>query len=407
MNIDHGSEAEAFRDEIRAFLLDGVPPNVKEKLELRQLSGSEPSYSNLTKDEYLDWHRALNKKGWVAPHWPINYGGLGWTPLQRHVYEEELGLAGVPRILPFGPTMVGPVIMEFGSDQQKEHFLPRILSGEDMWCQGYSEPSSGSDLASLKTRAVRDGDHYIVNGSKIWTTSAHWADMIFCLVRTDTEVKKQEGISFLLINMHGPGIEVRPIITFDGGHEINQVFFDDVRVPATNLVGEENKGWTYAKFLLKHERGSVAAIGAQKRQLMRLKEIARGEQSNGGRLIEEPTFRDKISKAEIDLMALEYTELRAVSAATLGDVPGTEVNLLKIRGSEMQQKISELMVEAIGYYSNPFLPGSADLGWNEAPVGPEYGGHLAPDYFNWRKSSIYSGSNEVQKNIISKMVLGL
>ena len=407
MNIDHGSEAETFRDEIRAFLQDGVPPNVKEKLELRQLSGSEPSYSNLTKDEYLDWHRALYKKGWVAPHWPINHGGLGWTPLQRHVYEEELGLAGVPRILPFGPTMVGPVIMEFGSDQQKEHFLPRILSGEDMWCQGYSEPSSGSDLASLKTRAVRDGNDYIVNGSKIWTTSAHWADMIFCLVRTDTDVKKQEGISFLLINMHDPGIEVRPIITFDGGHEINQVFFDDVRVPTTNLVGEENKGWTYAKFLLKHERGSVAAIGAQKRQLMRLKEIARAEQSNGGRLIEEPTFRDKISKAEIDLMALEYTELRAVSAATLGDVPGTEVNFLKIRGSEMQQKISELMVEAIGYYANPFLPESAETGWNEEPVGQEYGAYLASDYFNWRKSSIYSGSNEVQKNIISKMVLGL
>ena len=407
MNIDHGSEAETFRDEIRAFLQDGVPPNVKEKLELRQLSGSEPSYSNLTKDEYLDWHRALYKKGWVAPHWPINHGGLGWTPLQRHVYEEELGLAGVPRILPFGPTMVGPVIMEFGSDQQKEHFLPRILSGEDMWCQGYSEPSSGSDLASLKTRAVRDGNDYIVNGSKIWTTSAHWADMIFCLVRTDTDVKKQEGISFLLINMHDPGIEVRPIITFDGGHEINQVFFDDVRVPTTNLVGEENKGWTYAKFLLKHERGSVAAIGAQKRQLMRLKEIARAEQSNGGRLIEEPTFRDKISRAEIDLMALEYTELRAVSAATLGDVPGTEVNLLKIRGSEMQQKISELMVEAIGYYANPFLPESAETGWNGEPVGQEYGTHLAPDYFNWRKSSIYSGSTEVQKNIISKMVLGL
>jgi len=407
VNIDHGSEAETFRDEIRAFLQDGVPPNVKEKLELRQLSGSEPSYSNLTKDEYLDWHRALYKKGWVAPHWPINHGGLGWTPLQRHVYEEELGLAGVPRILPFGPTMVGPVIMEFGSDQQKEHFLPRILSGEDMWCQGYSEPSSGSDLASLKTRAVRDGNDYIVNGSKIWTTSAHWADMIFCLVRTDTDVKKQEGISFLLINMHDPGIEVRPIITFDGGHEINQVFFDDVRVPTTNLVGEENKGWTYAKFLLKHERGSVAAIGAQKRQLMRLKEIARAEQSNGGRLIEEPTFRDKISRAEIDLMALEYTELRAVSAATLGDVPGTEVNLLKIRGSEMQQKISELMVEAIGYYANPFLPESAETGWNGEPVGQEYGAHLAPDYFNWRKSSIYSGSTEVQKNIISKMVLGL
>ena len=231
--------------------------------------------------------------------------------------------------------------------------------------------------------------------------------MIFCLVRTDTDVKKQEGISFLLINMHDPGIEVRPLITLDGGHEVNQVFFTDVRVPATNLVGEENKGWTYAKFLLKHERASVAAIGAQKRQLQRLKEIARGEQSSGGKLIEEPTFRDKISKAEIDLMALEYTELRAVSAANLGETPGTEVNLLKIRGSEMQQKISELMLEAIGYYANPFLPESAEPGWNETPVGPEYGAHLAPDYFNWRKSSIYSGSNEVQKNIISKMVLGL
>ena len=297
--------------------------------------------------------------------------------------------------------------MEFGSAELKEYFLPRILSGEDMWCQGYSEPSSGSDLASLKTRAVRDGDDYIVNGSKIWTTSAHWADMIFCLVRTDTDVKKQEGISFLLINMHTPGIEVRPLITLDGGHEVNQVFFTDVRVPATNLVGEEHKGWTYAKFLLKHERASVAAIGAQKRQLQRLKEIARGEQSSGGKLIEEPTFRDKISKAEIDLMALEYTELRAVSAANLGETPGTEVNLLKIRGSEMQQKISELMLEAIGYYANPFLPESAEPGWNETPVGPEYGAHLAPDYFNWRKSSIYSGSNEVQKNIISKMVLGL
>ena len=231
--------------------------------------------------------------------------------------------------------------------------------------------------------------------------------MIFCLVRTDTDVKKQEGISFLLINMHTPGIEVRPLITLDGGHEVNQVFFTDVRVPATNLVGQENKGWTYAKFLLKHERASVAAIGAQKRQLQRLKEIARGEQSSGGKLIEEPTFRDKISKAEIDLMALEYTELRAVSAANLGETPGTEVNLLKIRGSEMQQKISELMLEAIGYYANPFLPESAEPGWNETPVGPEYGAHLAPDYFNWRKSSIYSGSNEVQKNIISKMVLGL
>ncbi|HIM72228.1 MAG TPA: pimeloyl-CoA dehydrogenase large subunit, partial [Alphaproteobacteria bacterium] len=320
---------------------------------------------------------------------------------------EEIGLAGTPRVMPFGVNMVGPVIMEFGTNAQKEYYLPRILSCEDVWCQGYSEPSSGSDLASLKTRAVRDGDQYVVNGSKIWTTSAHWADLIFCLVRTDTEVKNQEGISFLLINMHDPGIDVRPIITMDGGHEVNQVFFTDVRVPVTNLVGEENKGWTYAKFLLKHERAGIAAIGSQKRQLNRLKEIARAEQSNGQALIEEPRFRDKISKAEIDLMALEYTELRAVSAANQGGVPGTEVNLLKIRGSEMQQKISELLIEAIGYYANPFVPDSFEAGWNEEPIGPDYAATLAPEYFNWRKSSIYAGSNEVQKNIISKMVLGL
>lgn len=407
MNFDYESETETLRNEVQMFLRDGVPAIVREKLELRQLSGSEPSYSNLTKDEYLEWHKALYEKGWVAPGWPNEHGGLGWTPLQSHIFDEELGLAGVPRILPFGPTMVGPVIMEFGNDAQKAHYLPRILSGEDIWCQGYSEPSSGSDLASLKTRAIRDGDHYVVNGSKIWTTSAHWADMIFCLVRTNPDVKNQEGISFLLINMHDPGIEVRPIITLDGGHEINQVFFTDVRVPTSNLVGEEDKGWTYAKFLLKHERSSVAAIGAQKRQLMRLKEMAQGEQSNGTRLIEEPRFRDKISKAEIELMALECTELRAVSATSHGEVPGTEVNLLKIRGSEMQQKISELMIEAIGYYANPFMPETAEPGWNEERVGPSYGAHVAADYFNWRKSSIYSGSNEIQKNIISKMVLGL
>ena len=266
---------------------------------------------------------------------------------------------------------------------------------------------SGSDLASLKTRAVKDGDHYLVNGSKIWTTSAHWADMIFCLVRTDTEAKNQEGISFLLINMHDPGIQVRPIITMDGGHEVNQVFFQDVKVPVANLVGEENKGWTYAKFLLKHERAGIAAIGSQKRQLRRLKEIAKAEQTNGKPLIEEVRFRDKISRAEIDLLALEYTELRAVSAANQGEAPGTEVNLLKIRGSEMQQTISELLVEAVGYYANPYIPDSRDPGWNEEPIGPDYAASLAPEYFNWRKSSIYAGSNEIQKNIISKMVLGL
>ena len=398
MNLDYSDSDRSFREEVQNFIRDNLPTDIKAKIDSRQ---------KLTKDDYMAWHKILHSRGWVAPNWPIDFGGPGWTPLQCHIFDEEIGLAGVPRVLPFGVAMVGPVIMEFGTNAQKEYYLPRILSSEDVWCQGYSEPGSGSDLASLKTSAVREGDEYIVNGSKIWTTSAHWADLIFCLVRTDTKAKNQEGISFLLINMHDPGIDVRPIITLDGGHEVNQVFFENVRVPVKNLVGEENKGWTYAKFLLKHERAGIAAIGSQKRQLNRLKEIARAEQSNGQALIEESRFRDKISKAEIDLMALEFTELRAVSAANQGGVPGTEVNLLKIRGSEMQQKISELLIEAIGYYANPFIPDSFEAGWNEEPIGPDYAATLAPEYFNWRKSSIYAGSYEVQKNIISKMVLGL
>ncbi|PPR19037.1 MAG: Cyclohexane-1-carbonyl-CoA dehydrogenase [Alphaproteobacteria bacterium MarineAlpha9_Bin7] len=398
MNLEYSDADQAFREEVQNFLRDNTPSTIRTKIDARQ---------KLTKEDYMAWHKILYGRGWVAPNWPVEFGGTGWTPLQCHIFDEEIGLSGSPRVLPFGVNMVGPVIMEFGNDTQKAHYLPRILSCEDVWCQGYSEPGSGSDLASLKTRATRDGDEYVVNGSKIWTTSAHWADMIFCLVRTDTNAKNQEGISFLLINMHESGIDVRPIITMDGGHEVNQVFFEDVRVPITNLVGEENKGWTYAKFLLKHERAGIAAIGSQKRQLNRLKEIARAEQSNGQALIEEPRFRDKISRAEIELMALEYTELRAVSAANQGRVPGTEVNLLKIRGSEMQQKISELLIEAIGYYANPFVPDSFDAGWNEEPIGPDYAAALAPEYFNWRKSSIYAGSNEIQKNIISKMVLGL
>ena len=398
MNLDFSDSEISFRREVQEFLKDHIPSTIKSKID---------AHHKLSKDDYMEWHKILYTKGWAAPNWPEEHGGTNWTALQCHIFDEEIGLAGTPRILPFGVNMVGPVIMEFGNDTQKNRYLPRILSGEEIWCQGYSEPGSGSDLASLKTRAVQDGDHYIVNGSKIWTTSAHWADMIFCLVRTDTEVKKQEGISFLLINMHDPGIEVRPIITMDGGHEVNQVFFQDVKVPIANLVGEENKGWTYAKFLLKHERAGIAAIGSQKRQLKRLKDIARAEQTNGQPLLEEPRFRDKISRAEIDLMALEYTELRAVSAASQGDAPGTEVNLLKIRGSEMQQTISELLIEAVGYYANPYTPDSREPGWNEEPIGPDYAASLAPEYFNWRKSSIYAGSNEVQKNIISKMVLGL
>ena len=398
MNLNYSEADQTFRTEVQNFIRDNLPSASQAKIDKNQ---------KFAKEDYLTWQKVLYERGWVAPNWPVEFGGTGWSPLEAHIFDEEIGLSGSPRVLPFGVMMVGPVIMEFGSKEQKELYLPRILSGEDIWCQGYSEPGSGSDLASLKTRAVRSGEEYVVNGSKIWTTSAHWADMIFCLVRTNPDVKKQEGISFLLIDMHSPGISVHPIITMDGGHEVNQVFFEDVRVPVENLVGEEDKGWTYAKFLLKHERAGIAAIGSQKRQLHRLKEIANAEQSNGVPLINESRFRDKISKVEIDLMALEYTELRAVSAANQGNVPGTEVNLLKIRGSEMQQKISELLVEAIGYYANPFVPDSFQSGWNEESIGPDYAATLAPEYFNWRKSSIYAGSNEIQKNIISKMVLGL
>jgi hypothetical protein len=361
----------------------------------------------LDREDYLTWQRILNDKGWLAPSWPAEYGGTGWTAVQKHIFEEELAFAEAPRVIPFGVTMVGPVVIAFGSDAQKSRYLPRILTSEDWWCQGYSEPGSGSDLASLRTKAVRDGDHYIVNGSKTWTTMAHWADMIFCLVRTDPKAKNQEGISFLLMDMKGPGITVQPIVTIEGGHEVNTVFFEDVRVPAENLVGEENKGWTYAKFLLGHERAGIAAVGQSKRQIEKVKDIARAEQSGGRPLIEDGRFRDKVSNVEIRLMALEYTELRSLAAESKGQAPGPEASLLKIKGTEVQQAITELAIEAVGYYANPYIPEAFQDGWNEAPVGPDYAAAAAPRYFNWRKSSIYGGSNEIQKNIIAKMVLGL
>ena len=397
MNIDHGSEAETFRDEIRAFLQDGVPPNVKEKLELRQLSGSEPSYSNLTKDEYLDWHRALYKKGWVAPHWPINHGGLGWTPLQRHVYEEELGLAGVPRILPFGPTMVGPVIMEFGSDQQKEHFLPRILSGEDMWCQGYSEPSSGSDLASLKTRAVRDGNDYIVNGSKIWTTSAHWADMIFCLVRTDTDVKKQEGISFLLINMHDPGIEVRPIITLDGGHEINQVFFDDVRIPIENVVGEIDRGWDIVVTTLSVERGSSSQHARLEADLDLLIEATKRAPRAHGTAADDPQVRQRVAGFAAEMMVMRMSAYRNAWRISQEGLPGPEGSTLKVFWSELDQRLKKAAVEILG--PRAMVPEGDPLALDD--------GYWAYESLWSRAATIYAGTSEVQRNIIANRVLGL
>ena len=397
MDLDISAEDRAFRDEVRAFIDRSLPSDTREKVR-RGLK--------LTKDDHVNWHRILHANGWGAPGWPVEYGGPDWTPMQRHIFEEETGRNHCPRLMPFGLKMVGPVIQAFGSDEQKAQHLPKIASSEIQWCQGYSEPGAGSDLASLKTRAVRDGDTYIVNGQKTWTTAAHWADWIFCLVRTDETVKKQEGISFLLIDMATPGITVKPIITMEGGHEVNEVFFDDVVVPASNRVGPENKGWTIAKFLLGHERTSIAEIGRSKAQLEKLTEIAAAERKNGAPLIDDPRFREKIARAEIDLMALEMTLLRVVSAESAGRVPGPEASLLKIRATELQQELGELLMEAIGYYSHPDTPEAREFGWNEPSVGPDYAVSLSPAYFNLRKTSIYGGSNEVQRGIISKMVLG-
>ncbi|MBL28911.1 MAG: pimeloyl-CoA dehydrogenase large subunit [Rhodospirillaceae bacterium] len=398
MTLELGPADRAFRDDVRAWLAGALPAWLSDKVE----NGLE-----LAKDDYLLWQKALHARGWMAPNWPTEWGGTGWTPIQRYLFEEETALAGAPRVIPFGVSMVGPVIIAFGSDAQKRHYLPRILSSADWWCQGYSEPGSGSDLASLRTRAFRDGDHYVVNGQKTWTTLAQHADMIFCLVRTSTEGKPQEGISFLLIDMKTPGITVRPIITMDGGHEVNDVFFEDVRVPVENLVGKENEGWTYAKFLLGHERFSITAVARSKRQLERVKRIAGIEQAGGQPVIADRRFRDRVAEVELDLMALEFTELRYLAAEAEGKAPGPEASLLKIKGTEVQQAITELTLDAVGYHALPYQPGQLRDGSNEPPIGPDYAVSAAPVYFNWRKASIYGGSNEIQKNIIAKMVLGL
>ncbi len=399
MDLEFSESDNAFRQEVRTFIRDNLPADIRRKME---------NDLELARDDYVTWQRILYKRGWMAPNWPAEHGGTGWTPVQRYIFEQELAYGHTPRVLPFGVSMVGPVIIAFGNNDQKNRYLPRILSSDDWWCQGYSEPGSGSDLASLRTRAVRDGNHYVVNGQKTWTTLAQYADMIFCLVRTDPEAAKpQEGISFLLIDMHSPGITVQPIVTIDGGHEVNSVFFEDVRVPVENLVGKENAGWSYAKFLLSHERFGIAAVARSEVQIERLKHIAAAEMVDGKPLIQDPAFRKKIAQVEVELMALEYTELRAMAAESAGKPPGPEASLLKIRGTEIQQEITALLMEAVGNYAQPYLPEAMQDGWNEDPVGPDYAAPLAGRYFNWRKASIYGGSNEIQKNIISKMVLGL
>lgn len=390
-------EERAFQEEVRGFLRERLPDDVRE--------GTRTG-ARMDKERHVRWQKILHERGWMAPNWPVEHGGTGWSPLQRYLFEEEMEAAFAPPPIPFGVHMVGPVIIAFGSEAQKRRFLPRILASDDWWCQGYSEPGAGSDLASLKTRAVRDGGHYVVNGQKTWTSLAQHADWIFCLVRTSQEGKRQEGISFLLIDMHSPGVTVRPIRTMDGSEEINDTFFEDVRVPVENLVGEEGKGWTYAKFLLGHERTGIAGVARSKAQIRRIREIAENETSHGRPLAEDPRFRERLAEIEVDLMALEYTILRIVSAMNAGAAPGPEASILKIKGTEIQQALTDVLMRTVGYYAHPEYPPS-EPGANEAPIGPGHAPGLAARYFNWRKASIYGGSNEIQRNIIAKMVLGL
>ena len=398
MDLRFTPEELAFRAEVRDFFARALPAGIGRKMEEGR---------HLDKDDLVAWQRILAAKGWAVPHWPVEYGGTGWSPLRQYIFLEEMQQAPAPQPLPFGVNMVGPVIYTFGSEAQKRRFLPRIVNLDDWWCQGFSEPGAGSDLAALKTSAKRDGDHYVVNGQKTWTTLAQHADWIFCLVRTDPAAKKQEGISFLLIDMKTPGITVRPIITMEGAHEVNEVWLENVKVPVENRIGEENKGWTYAKFLLGHERTNIAGVGASKRELQRLKDIARQETKNGRPLIEDPLFAARIAQVEIDLMALEMTQLRVLSAEAQKRAPGPEASILKIKGTEVQQALSELMMYAVGPYALPFERGSREEGDLRSTAGPAYAAPLAATYCNYRKVSIYGGSNEIQRNIISQMILGL
>src|SRR5262245_56980561 len=395
MDLTYTPEEQAFRAEVRAFVRANLP---------RDISAKVLGHRTLGKSDCVCWQDVLAQQDWLAGHWPEEFGGRGWTPVQQHIFDEECAGAGAPRLIPFGLHMVAPVIMRFGSPWQKEHYLERIRTNQDWWCQGYSEPGSGSDLASLKPRAVREGDRYTVTGQQTWTTFAQYADMIFCLVRTDTTVKKQEGISFLLIDMHSPGVTVRPLILYDGEHEVNEVFFDRVEVPVANLVGEEGKGWTYAKYLLGHERTGITGVGASKRELQLAKEIAATERKHGVPLAADAIFRARLAQVEIDLIALETTLLRVLSAR---DKPGPEASILKIKGSEIQQALTELMMDALGPQAAPFSRQAIEAGGSAAPYTAEYSAPLAARYFNWRKATIYGGSNEIQRNIIAQMVLGL
>ncbi|WP_111735823.1 acyl-CoA dehydrogenase family protein [Roseovarius amoyensis] len=398
MNLEFSAEDIAFRDEVRQFFATKYPQDVIAKNE---------AFVELSKDDYVRAQKALHARGWAGPNWPVEYGGTGWSHTQRYIFFKEMGASGAPWVSPFGLMMVAPVIYTFGTTEQKERFLPDILASNVWWCQGYSEPGAGSDLAALRTSAVRDGDHYVVNGAKMWTTYAQYADWMFCLVRTDASGRKQQGITFLLFPMDSPGITVRPIITVDGTHEVNEVIFDNLRVPVENRVGEEGKGWDYAKYLLTHERTMVADVGRSRHNVERIKKIAAAERTKSGALIDDELFRRRLVDLEVELDALEYTELRLLSEIETGGAPGAESSILKIKGAEIQQAITEFLLEIAGNKALPFVRDRMHPDWDGAPVGPDYAGMAAPRYFNFRKASIYGGTNEIQKNIIAKAVLGL
>ncbi|AVG42918.1 acyl-CoA dehydrogenase family protein [Achromobacter insolitus] len=396
MNLTWTPQERQFREEVRAFATDKLPQDIRDKV-LR--------HQRLERDDYVRWHNILADQGWGAPNWPVEHGGTGWNALQRLIFEVECFKAGAPRLLPFGLSMIGPVLMKYGSAEQQARLLPRIIRVEDWWCQGYSEPGSGSDLASLSTRAVRDGDTYIVNGQKTWTTLAQYADWMFCLVRTDPEARAQRGISMLLLDMQSPGVTVRPIRTLDGGHDVNEVWLENVRVPAANLVGVENQGWTYAKYLLGHERTGIAGLGHCHRELGVLKHMAARANSRGRPLLADSRFRDRISRIEVDIMALEMLLLRVASSND--GTPGPEASVLKIRGSEIQQDLAMLQMEVAGPDAWPYDPDwlQADNGYSGP--GPEMAAAAGAGYADMRKTSIYGGTTEVQKGIIARLVLGL
>ena len=398
MDLNFTPEEDAFRTEVQTFLKEKLPERLQSKVK---------QGLRLSKADMEAWHTILHQRGWLANHWPEEWGGPGWSAVQKFMFEHECALASTPRIVPFGVSMLGPVLIKYGNEAQKRYWLPRILNGEDWWCQGYSEPGAGSDLAGVKTSAVLQGDHYVVNGQKTWTTLGQHANMIFCLVRTDRDAKKQEGISFLLIDMNTSGVEIRPIITLDGEHEVNEVFFTDVKVPVENLVGQENKGWTCAKYLLTYERTNIAGVGFSVAGMEKLKALASRVRHKGKPLSQDPMFAARMARVEIDLENMKTTNLRVIAAVAGGGVPGAESSMLKIRGTEIRQEILSLARRAMGPYALPFIEEALSEGYTGEAFGPDGAASASAAYFNYRKLSIFGGSNEIQKNIISKMILGL